>query len=250
MYCNHCGSQQDVQGARFCNACGGALPTIQSAPMPATPITPIPGSQRQPRSEGFTLKQVLVGVVVSLAGLLIFIQAAGAFLDRVKTPEKSQDAAVEPSPSPSATATPNISPAEHLAEAKKLIHGEYDKENYEAAVKHLSAIPSTARESKQADALTKKVAKTFLYEEAAGDRPQTWSYDGRTMCVDRYLKRALNDYDSAEYVQWGEPEKVRIKGITYWRVGLKLRAKNGFGAKILTTKFFLIQNDQVVKMID
>ena len=246
MFCNHCGAQQQFEGSKFCNACGGELPLIgQPVPMPVTEVTAIPGLEKPLGKKGFTPKQIVGGLGLILAGFAIL----STFVDSSRTDENSLSVKAVPSlaPSPTATAIPNLSPSQHLAEAKKLIRGAYDKENYEAAIKHLSSIPAKSKESKEADALTEKVAKTFLNEEMAGDMPETWSYDGRVMCVDSYLRRALNDYDSAEYLEWGSPEKVKIKGVTYWQVGLRLRAKNAFGAMIVKTMTFLIQRNQVVK---
>lgn len=142
---------------------------------------------------------------------------------------------------------PELSSNDHLAEAKTLIGRSYDKENYELAMKHLSVIPEKAREYREAGRLLKQAGQTFLYEEAAGPIPARRNYDGKVYCVDYYLKRVLNDYDSAEYLEWRGPAKIKKKGITYWTVQLTLRAKNGFGAKVIKAYTFLIQNNQVVK---
>jgi hypothetical protein len=84
-------------------------------------------------------------------------------------------------------------------------------------------------------------------EDAAGPLPLLSPWDGEVYCVDEYLKQVLNDYESAEYLQWTFPEKVVIKKAPYWQVRLKLRAKNAFGAKIIKVYTFLIQNNVVVK---
>jgi hypothetical protein len=79
-----------------------------------------------------------------------------------------------------------------------------------------------------------------------GDKPQS-GYNGKVSEVDQYLSKTLNDYDDSEYVEWTPVKKIEIKGEPYWAVGLKLRAKNAFGAKILKDVVFLIRQGQVVK---
>lgn len=224
MKCVNCGFDQTIEGI-FCSQCGAKV--------------------EPPRKSNALLWVICLAVIFGCGGLN-FIGS----LFRSTDNKSRQIAAINPQPSPSPTPTPALSSSEHLAEAKRMISLDYRKERYEKAIKHLSAIPDSAKESREAQAVLKKASQRFLLEESAGEPPFRSSYDGKVMCVDSYLRQTLNDYDSAEYIEWGAPEKVKIKNVPYWRVGLRLRAKNGFGAKILTTKFFLIQNGQVVKMID
>ena len=86
--------------------------------------------------------------------------------------------------------------------------------------------------------------------QAAGPEPRANSWNGVPFCVDRYLKRVLNDYDSSEYLEASTPRKVLIKKMPYWEVSLRLRARNAFGAYIVTVKTFLIQDEQVIRMVD
>ncbi|TXH54187.1 MAG: hypothetical protein E6Q97_11515 [Desulfurellales bacterium] len=85
---------------------------------------------------------------------------------------------------------------------------------------------------------------------AAGPEPRINPWNGVPFCVDRHLKQVLNDYDSSEYLQASAPRKVWIEKTPYWEVNLRLRAKNAFGAYIVTVKTFHIQNEQVIQMID
>lgn len=71
MYCNHCGFQQNVEGARFCNACGNALP--MTAQQPAAPPTAVQSIVTPPAQK----KSRLVWYIV--AGSLAFFSIFAAF---------------------------------------------------------------------------------------------------------------------------------------------------------------------------
>ncbi|HEX7957831.1 MAG TPA: hypothetical protein VF508_12850, partial [Pyrinomonadaceae bacterium] len=62
------------------------------------------------------------------------------------------------------------------------------------------------------------------------------------------LKEVLNDYDSAEYLEWSRVARTYVKGEPFWVVKLKLRAPNAFGAKIIKTPIFFIRRDTVVRV--
>ncbi|MCA1633220.1 MAG: hypothetical protein LC785_06010 [Acidobacteria bacterium] len=79
-----------------------------------------------------------------------------------------------------------------------------------------------------------------------GPKPQQSGLDGSVQAVDRYLRETLNDYQSAEYVEWSPVTPAKLNGESFWAVRLKLRAKNAFGAKILKDTYFVIRNEQVV----
>jgi hypothetical protein len=66
------------------------------------------------------------------------------------------------------------------------------------------------------------------------------------IAVARYLRRNLNDYDSSEFLAWTKPILVTIKGQPVWRVSLRLRAKNAFGAYIVRTPTFYIADNTVI----
>ena len=81
-----------------------------------------------------------------------------------------------------------------------------------------------------------------------GPKPQQSAMNGSVEVVDRYLRETLNDYQSAEYVEWSPVTPAKIDGESFWAVRLKLRAKNAFGAKILKDSYFVIRHDKVVSV--
>ena len=85
-----------------------------------------------------------------------------------------------------------------------------------------------------------------VIDPVAGAKPENSSWDGSVQCVDRYLRETLNDYQSAEYVEWSPVTKLDLNGESYWAVRLKLRATNPLGAKVLKETVFFIRNGRVV----
>jgi hypothetical protein len=79
-----------------------------------------------------------------------------------------------------------------------------------------------------------------------GPKPVQLSFNGKVICVDRYLRRTLNNYDDAEYVEWSPVSEVRYEGQPYWGVRLKLRARNAFGGKILKNTYYYIRHNEVI----
>jgi len=80
-----------------------------------------------------------------------------------------------------------------------------------------------------------------------GEKPLQSSLDSSVLPVKEYLRNNLNDYDSAEFVEWSPVTKVEINGQKYWGVRLKLRAKNGFGAYILRDTYYFMRHGKVVE---
>jgi hypothetical protein len=72
-----------------------------------------------------------------------------------------------------------------------------------------------------------------------------WS-NGECAAVEVYLKRVMHDPDSYEHVESSPPVAQGL----YWVVKSSFRGKNAFGAKVVNTKTFYIQQDQVVKVDD
>jgi hypothetical protein len=79
-----------------------------------------------------------------------------------------------------------------------------------------------------------------------GEKPFQSSWDNEVLCVKRYLRDTLNDYDSSEFLEWSEVGKIQVEGEKYWGVRLKLRAKNAFGGYIVKNTSYLIRHDKVV----
>jgi hypothetical protein len=153
---------------------------------------------------------------------------------------------------PTPTPTPS-SPTEALARAKHLADEGASRADLGQAVDMLSNIPKGAKEYKEAQSLLeptrKRWARLAAEEIVLGPKPENAGWNGKVYCVDHYLKRTLNDYDSAEYLEWSPVTRMDVKGEPYWVVRLKLRAKNSFGAFIVKDVVFLIRQNEVVNVI-
>jgi hypothetical protein len=174
-------------------------------------------------------------------------------------------AAIPATPSPTPVSTPSPTPtpltsAEHLAKANAYSPDLGDSSEVSKASEHLRSIPASAREYKEAQKLLKQFERRAVQikrenDKAAADsallgpKPENSAWNGTVRCVDKYLKATLNDYDSAEYVEWSPVVRMDLKGQPYWAVRLKLRATNAFGGKILKEAVFFIRNDQVVEAV-
>jgi hypothetical protein len=161
-----------------------------------------------------------------------------------------------------ASPTPEIlPPSARLKFAKEMLQGTPTETKLDLAVGHLMTIPQDAREFKEAQTLLKKAkslrkaaeeerAKAAAEEALLGPKPENSAWDGTVQCVDKYLKETLNDYDSAEYMEWSPVTKLDTKEGPYWVVRLKLRAQNAFGGKIVKNVIFFIRQNEVVKHTD
>lgn len=81
-----------------------------------------------------------------------------------------------------------------------------------------------------------------------GKKPEQSSLDSSVPVVDQYLRSGLNDYESAEFLEWSRLTPTKLEGQNVWSVKLRLRAKNAFGGKILKDVEFFIRNDRVVSV--
>lgn len=79
-----------------------------------------------------------------------------------------------------------------------------------------------------------------------GPKPVNSVWDGSVSVVERAIKANMHDPSSYEHVGTTEPQ---IEG-DYWVVITRFRGKNMFGAKVINTKKFYIQQGTVVKMSD
>ena len=142
-FCPACRTQNHIS-AQFCQACGAqALMTIQATP----------GTQKQPKKQNGLGLLIVCGVVVfGCAGLTAIISAVR---NNVNVGSTSFE-----------TPTP-LSPAEHLAAAKKLVAQPYSRDNYNEALLHLAAIPKGATEYKEAVGMIQEIAERHRREEAA-----------------------------------------------------------------------------------
>lgn len=118
----------------------------------------------------------------------------------------------------------------------------------ESAIKAAEQAKAQEAETKARLRAIKELVEEMRQEQDAGEAPSA-NKDGSFSCVKEYLANNLNDPKSLEYVEWSKsPGSVTVKGITYWLILLKYRAKNGFGGLILYTQGFLIRAGKVVNI--
>lgn len=102
----------------------------------------------------------------------------------------------------------------------------------------------------QLDRIAKKraeqAAAAALVEAIRGPKPVNSAWDGSVPEVERYLRMVMHDWKSYEHVRSSVP---RAEGDS-WVVVSTFRGANAFGAKIITTKKFYIQQRQVVRVVD
>ncbi len=222
--CHHCGHAFE-RPSPFCPQCG-------------TVAAPAPQTEAEPkRKKGWILPVVAISAVCITALWATVIEQGR---------KQQQLVAATPTPIPSPQ-----NDSERLAVAKQLLTGTHSSADVQTGVNFLKQIPKGAPEYKDAQALIKQ-GETLYKEQLKAEQdatligPKPEVIGDTVWCVDRYLKRNLNDYDSAEYLSWSQPAKVEYKGQPYWAVKLRLRAKNAFGGKIIKDVVFFIRNNQVV----
>lgn len=104
-----------------------------------------------------------------------------------------------------------------------------------------------ARLTKQEAALQPHLDLLRDEAKARGDKPQPSAWDGSYYPVDKYLKAHLKDPDSYDLQSCSD--EPRADG-PYWQVRCTYRANNSFGAKVLESHVFFIQQGRVVKVAD
>jgi zinc ribbon protein len=163
-FCSACGAQNNLS-AQFCQRCGARY---DGAPPPVAPAQPKQKSQLS----------TLFMLIVAGFGCCIVSGIISKLSPDKSTPPAStsleRSPAVISSPRPTPTPLPVLPPAEHLAEAKKLlsrpeISGYYGagRSVYEEAVQHLNAIPPEAKEYKEAQRMFGAASKKHEREQAA-----------------------------------------------------------------------------------
>jgi len=234
--CPRCGAPSRIDNS-YCARCGASLP-------------PQPSKKKK--------------VILIIVGVLALATVWSVAIITARRQDR-QTAFTTPTPVPSAPAapTPPQTASDKLAEGNRLIKFEAS-DKVKEGIEHLRQIPKDAPEYKDAQKLLpqadkwlrdrlaaeKKKAQEAAKEQAElaliGPKPESSAWDGSVRCVDKYLKQVLNDYGSAEYVEWSPVAKVNYKGEPYWGVRLRLRATNAFGGKILKDTYYLIRHNQVV----
>lgn len=134
-----------------------------------------------------------------------------------------------------------------IAEKKQVIKPQVERVR-EARRKAEAA--NAEKERKEAAAAEEKQRKAdalaALKAAVRGPKPTNSAWDGSVHVVERYLKAALHDPSSYDHVRTSE---VTGEG-DYWVVVSSFRGKNAFGALIINTKKFFIQQGEVVKVAD
>ena len=83
-----------------------------------------------------------------------------------------------------------------------------------------------------------------LMVEMRGEKPKNSGWDGSVLEIKQYLRQVMNDPDSYEHVSTSAP----VARDAYWIVKSSFRGKNAFGGKVLNTRYFFIQQGQVVRV--
>jgi chromosome segregation ATPase len=134
-----------------------------------------------------------------------------------------------------------------IAEKKKAIQPQIERikearrKTEEAAAEKARKIAAAAEEKQR-----KEEALATLKAAIRGDKPINSAWDGSVSAVERYLKSALHDPGSYDHIR----TSVVVGEGDYWVVVSSFRGKNAFGALVINTKKFFIQQGQVVKTSD
>ncbi len=250
--CPRCKSQVST-GSQFCNKCGLAF----SQDLNQTNL-----NQTKKKTPNWAIALICLGAVMASC---VFCGIIGNISDKLK-PNKTETTAntnVANQTNSTVQATPTPTPPPTFAELKIKAQPllkmpdktEYSTEQlkpFDEVIKGLREIPKQAKEYKEAQNLFNQLNKklsVFLAEIfILGQKPTNSAYDGNVAPAQEYLKQALNDYSSSEYLGWTVVQKTYIGKEPYWTTTVRIRAKNGFGAFVVNEYKFLIRNNQVVKV--
>ncbi len=94
--------------------------------------------------------------------------------------------------------------------------------------------------------LSKKSYAIVPINKDIGVKPKQFS-NGKVEAVMNYFNENINDPFSMRFVRWSDIVQKSYKGKSYWSVQVKFRAKNSFGAYILTEMVFYIEKNKVVE---
>lgn len=243
--CPNCRAANAV-GSRFCSHCG----TPFAAPAP----------QAVPKKQSFPGWAIALIACVGLCGIC---GAIGNLADKNKTTVADQsaaNAANQPAANlPPAAPTPPLTLAELKAKAQPLLkmpdRAEYTADElkpFDEVMKPLREITKESKDYKEAqklfDQLNKKLSVFLAEIVVLGPKPINSAYDGNVTPAQNYLKQALNDYDSSEYLGWTDVRKTYVGKEPFWTTTVRLRAKNAFGAFVVNEYTFFIRNNQVVNV--
>lgn len=253
--CPRCNARNTAD-SRFCSTCGTAY-----APNPM-PNIPQQNFAAPPRKSNFTALWIVVGVL----GLCGFCGLIGVLNDK-KDQTKNESNSTQligtnnqtNANAAQATPTPPLTLAELKAKAQPLLkmpdRAEYTSDElkpFDEVMKPLREIPKESKDYKEAqklfDQLNNKVSVLMAEIVVLGPKPINSTYDGNVTPAQNYLKQALNDYDSSEYLGWTTVQKTYVGKEPFWTTTVRLRAKNAFGAFVVNEFTFYIRDNQVVKV--
>ena len=209
------------------------LPHVRVPPPPLVtpaPAVPVPQQKVRPKS---AINTYGGGCLLIFFGFSLVLGMIGSFQDKQKE-QKAQTALVEKQRQERAAARKR---AAVIAVNPKLAAAEREKVRREKE-EHARKADQAKRERETAEKKTREV----VVENSA--------FDGAVPQVVDYLKQTLRDFNSAEWIEWSEVEKVSGKPYKF-RVRCKYRAENGFGGKTIANQIFLLDsNGQVINVID
>lgn len=198
-FCPACRTQNHIS-AQFCQRCGAHY---EGAPPPVGP----------PRSKQNSPLRFLAMFFAAVFVFIVLMQIVALMLPGKSHP---QTAALtgSPDPRPTPSPTPVLSPAEHLAEAKKEMNDPYCKYGCEAARQRLSAIPANAKEHKEARKLSAALDERRKRGEVAQKRLEEIADAARRKSFARHAEEGLlsKGYDASVWV--GGPENRTLR-VTY-----------------------------------
>lgn len=194
--------------------------------------------------------------LLSIAGFLIMsLLALGSGVSpSSRRTEEPKPNAESPTPTPIPTPPPPFSEIKKNADD---LSGRYKKNPDSVSAgecsnltSQLMSIPKDSKDYAVAQALRKRllVIQNEIDANDPGPKPGNSPWDGNVAPAQNYLKQALNDYSSSEYLGWTVCTKVRQGKKVYWETTVRLKAKNAFGAYIVKNVTFWIQDNQVVKV--
>lgn len=242
--CPRC-QMPNVAGSQFCNKCGASFQAQKT--------------QNNNRLPAWAIGVIALFSVIAICGMCGVIgKLSDQKKNNIEQVANTQPANVAATPAP--TPAP-LTFAELKAKAQPLLkfpdRAEYTVEElkpFDEVMKGLREIPKEAKEYKEAqklfDQLNKKLSVFLAEILVLGPKPTNSAYDGNVAPAQEYLKQALNDYDSSEYLGWTNVQKTYIGSEPYWTTSARIRAKNAFGAFVVNEFTFYIRNNQVVKVDD
>lgn len=244
--CPRCRAVNPVR-VRFCSNC--ALPFQQQSQVAPVPVPKKTNSLLLP-----------LGIIFGVIGFCALCGIFASLTDKnsknevaLKSNNSNANATSNSSPTPAPTPTPFSEikkNADALSASYKKDSESVSAEECAALVTSLLTIPKDSKDYATAQTLRKSLnaIQAEIFINSPGPRPENSAWDGSVRPAEDYLKQALNDYKSSEYLGWTETRKIKQGKKVYWETTVRLRAKNAFGAYIVRDLTFWIQHNQVVKV--